>query len=372
MTTIRMIGTIAAILALGCGAAWAASSTATGVSSSMNPAISLNTLFLGQWNDDTPTADENFVDLQEAEIQFSSVVDPFWTADVVLAVHPGHGEDDHGMIADLEIATLTSTAMPAGLGLTLGRFYVPFGRHAVLHTHQYPFTRAPLAQRMILGDHGLTEVGVAVDGTLPLPWWSELSVYGVDGDAEIFDGEDRDPVFGLHWSNLWDLTDDATFELGGSYLDGPGAPHEGEAGGLALAGVDATWKWTSSSRSHGPAAEVSFEAYMPDAEHGEGDPSGWFALAQYRFHRNWWLGGGYGRVNDAEMHGHEDDHEKADHDHELADWTEWKAALTFAPSHFSSLRGEVSRIEEIDGDVSDLRVSVQWNFTIGSHPAHLY
>jgi len=338
----------------------------------MNPAISLNALFLGQWNDDTPPADENFARLQEAEIQFSSVVDPFWTADVVLAFHPAHadhGEEAHGVVTDLEIATLTSTAMPAGMGLTLGRFYVPFGRHAVLHTHQYPFTKAPLAQRMILGDHGLTEVGLKVDATLPLPWWSEVAVYAVTGDAEIFDGEDRRPAAGLHWSNLWDLTDDATFELGGSYLDAAAAPHEGEAGDLGLAGVDATWKWTASSRSHGPAAEISVEAYLPDAEHAEGDPSGWFANAQYRFHRNWWVGAGYGRVNDAAEHEHEHD-EKADH--ELADWNEWKAALTFVPSHFSSLRGEVSRIEEIDGDMSDLRVSVQWNFTIGSHPAHLY
>ncbi len=348
----------------------AASSTATGVSRQQNPAISLNALFLGQWNDDTPTADENFAKLQEAEIQFSSVVDPFWTADVVLSFHPAHdhdGEEAHGLIADIEVAEIHSTSMPAGFGLTLGKFYAPFGRHAVLHTHQYPFTRAPLAQRMILGDHGLTEIGAKVDWTAPMPWWSEVSVYGVNGDAEIFDAEDRAPVFGARWSNLWDVSDGGTLELGGSYLSGPGALHEDEAGDLAVSGLDLTWKWASVTQSQGPAANISAELMMPDHEHGEGDPMGWFLHAQTRVHRNWWLGAGYGRVDDMMEHHHD---EKADH--ELADWTEWKAAVTFAPSEFSALRAEVSKIEEVDGEMSDLRVSVQWNVTIGSHPAHLY
>jgi len=342
------------------------SSTATGVSRQMNPAISLNALFLGQWNGDTPTGDENFIKFQEAEIQFTSVVDPFWVADVVLAFHPAHaheGEEAHGLETDIEMAALQSTFMPAGFGLTLGKFFVPFGRHAVLHTHQMPFTRAPLAQSNILGDHGLKEIGALLEYTVPLPWWSDLSVYGVNGDAEIFDTADRDPVFGAHWSNLWDVSDGGTIEIGGSWLNGPAALHEDLPGTLEVKGLDLTWKWESVSRSHGPAAQISAELLSSNSE---GDPFGWFIHGQTRFHRNWWLGLGYGRMDNVEEHHH--DHKE----HALADWQEMKAALTFVASEFSSLRAEVSRVEEIDGEDSDLRVSVQWNFTIGSHPAHLY
>lgn len=346
-----------------------ASSTATGISRAMNPAISLNGLFLAQWNNDTQTSDENYVKLQEAEIQFSSIVDPFWAADVVLAIHPAHDHGDeeaaHGMETDLEIAALRSTAMPAGLGLTLGKFYVPFGKHAVLHTHQMPFTRAPIAQRMILGDHGLTEVGALAAWNAPLPWWSELQVYGVNGDAELFDAEDREPAFGAHWSNLWELGDEATLELGGSWLTGAAAPHEGAAGRLDVYGADLTWKWVASGRAKGPAAQVSAELLLPDPEHGEGDPLGWFVHAQTRLARNWWAAVGYGRVEDIELH----EHEKAD---ELTAWREWKVALTFAPSEFSALRIEGARLEEIDGAATDFRLSAQMNFTIGSHPAHNY
>ena len=370
----RFLSTALAVLALGAMTAAAGTSTATGVSRTMNPAISLNALFLGQWNDDTPTADENFAKLQEAEIQFSSVVDPFWTADVVVAFHPAHaedGEEAHGLVTDLEIAALQSTRLPAGLGLTLGRFYVPFGKHSLLHTHQYPFTRAPIAVQAFLGDHGLTEVGAKLDYTVGLPWWSELSVAGVNGDAEIFDAEDRAPAYAVHWTNLWDVSDGGTLELGGSWLSGPGALHEGEAGGLDVWGADLTWRWESVTRSHGPAASVSAEIIAPDPEHAEGDPFGWFVNAQARVQRNWWVGLGYGQASDAS--GLEHDHaEEAEAEDELLDWTEWKAALTYAPSEYSALRLEAAHLEAADGGPSDLRVSLQWNFTIGSHPAHLY
>ena len=364
--------TVMVILIIAAVAYAGGSTTATGVSRHMNPAISLNALFHGQWNDDTPTGDENFIKLQEAEIQFTSVVDPFWTADVVLAFHPAHaheGEEAHGLETDIELAALQSTFMPAGFGLTLGKFFVPFGKHAVLHTHQMPFTKAPLAQNIILGDHGLKEVGALLEYTVPLPWWSDLSVYGINGDSEIFDAGDRDPVLGAHWSNLWDVSDGGTLEIGGSYLNGPSALHEDVAGTLDVMGLDVTWKWESISRSHGPAAQISAELLLSDAEQGEGDPRGWFVHGQTRFHRNWWIGLGYGRMDDAVEHHHDADKEDT---HSLADWQEMKAALTFVSSEFSSMRAEVSRVEEIDGDASDLRVSVQWNFTIGSHPAHLY
>jgi hypothetical protein len=357
------------LLVLASNAFAGASSTATGISRSMNPAISLNGLFLARWNNDNQSVEENFVKLQEAEIQFSSIVDPFWAADVVLAVHPAHvhadGSADHGMVTDLELAALRSTTMPAGLGLTLGKFYLPFGRHAALHTHQQPFTTAPIAQLLILGDHGLTEVGALVDWTAPLPWWSELQVYGVNGDAELFNTADREPAFGARWSNLWELGDEATVELGGSYLTGSAAPIGGLNGRVDVYGADLTWKWVSAGRAKGPAAEVSAELLLPEVERGRGDPLGWFVHAQTRLSRDWWLGAGYGRAQDVAP----PEEEKMAG---LTTWREWRVALTFAPSEYSALRLEGARLEELDGGPKDFRLSAQMNFTIGSHPAHNY
>jgi len=361
--------TIVAMLALTSVAGAESSSTDTGVSRLMNPAVSLNALFLGELAQDV--GDANRLAIQEAELQLTSVVDPFWTADMVVAWHEEHeehedehhdekAEDAHGaahFVTDIEVATLRSTAMPAGLGLTLGKFHLPFGKHARLHTHQYPFVRAPIAVQSFLGDHGLTDVGVSLDAPVPLPWWSEVIVYGVDGRAEIFDGEHRDLAYGARWNHLWDLSDDATLELGGSYLTGPAGGYER----LNRTGFDLTFKWVDADRSHGPDATATLEVILPETEEHLDAPYGYYGHVTARMHRNWWFGIGAGAARVVARH------EGLDYTFlGLTDYKEIKGNIVFAPSEFSALRAEVSDLE------GDLRVSLQWNFTIGSHPAHLY
>jgi len=361
------------------------SSTATGVSREFNPALSVNGLFLGQTSSDEPTAEANGIGLQEAELQFSSVVDPFWEADLILALHPAHAESgdvegahDHaGIELDLEVATLSSRNMPAGLGLVLGKFFLPFGAHVPLHTHQFPFVRAPLAIQAFLGDHALSETGVEVAASIPLPWYSELRVYAVNGDAALFDAGNRDLACGGRWMNMWETGLESTLELGASLLAGPAHPHheDGEehpAGDLRVYGADLAYKWTSSTRSQGPALSFRNEIILPDPEYGEHKPWGYYSLLQYRFHRNLWLGVGYGEALKAHLDLHHHEGDAGEEEHEAGDWRELKANLTLAPSEFSALKLEVSHIEQRDGDFEDLRLMLQWNFTIGSHPAHKY
>ena len=56
----------------------------------------------------------------------------------------------------------------------------------------------------------------------------------------------------------------------------------------------------------------------------------------------------------------------------MGDLREYKFNLTFAPSEFSALRAEVVYYQDNVTREDDLRFIVQANFTIGSHPAHLY
>ena len=365
-----------AILALGAAAVAAepaaSGSTITGISSLMNPAISVNALFLGETSADDDGLDANRIGLQETEMQFTSVVDPFWTADLVVAFHQeiGHDPDDEAtFVADIEVARIRARSLPAGLGLVLGKEYLPFGKHAPLHTHQFAFVRAPVAVRSFLGDHALAEVGARAEATVPLPWYSEFTAYAVNGDAEIFDAHDRDLAWGARWTQTWDVAPTATLELGGSLLHGPGARQQDEpAGGLGVYGVDLTYKWISGARSHGPAVVWTSELILPDPEHAEGDPLGFYTHLQARVHRNWWVGFGAGQAADVSGHVDVDGGEIET----LATWNEYRANLTFAPSEYSALRAEISQLDEAGGDADDLRLSLQWNFTIGSHPAHLY
>jgi hypothetical protein len=375
--------------------AGAQSATSTGISRDHNPALSVNTLLLGRVADQSTSADLNGVNLQEAELQLTSIVDPYWKANLVFAVHPAHADEAEGEDAehahggyegDVEVAYIDGTGLPHGFGLRLGKDYVPFGKHAPLHTHQFPFVDAPVAVQAFLGGHGVSEVGARLAREVPLPWYADLEVYAVDGRAEIFDGASRDLAYGARFINLLDLSTTATLELGGSWLHGPQAggylalehAHEGAAGNLDLIGADVTFKWVSAGESRGPALNLTAEVIMPQVDEVAGDPLGWYAHAQYRFARNWWLGAGVGAL-DRDLIEHDEEHEEghADehHDHGLFAWeevVEAKANLTWTPSEFSALRLEVARYDDRLGDADEWLVSLQANFTIGSHPAHNY
>jgi len=383
------------LLAAFCAAAAApvlAQSTATGISPEFNPAISVNTLVIGRVAERSTDRAYNGGDLQEAEVQFTSVVDPYWNANVVFAVHPTHDhaqdnaeggetESHGGYEGDVEVAYVDGQALPGGFGLRLGKDYLPFGKHVPLHTHQFPFVDSPVAIQACLGNHGLTEVGVRLSHDLPLPWYSDLAAYGVDGQAEIFDGASRDLVYGARWTNLFDLSLESTVEVGGSWLEGPLSadyllldPDVTLAGDLAVWGADLTYKWISASASKGPALTMTGEVIVPRPDQGAQDPIGWYALAQYRFARNWWLGLGAG-VLDRDLPEPAEEEESGPEHGGLFAWEEvreYKANLTWVPSEFSAVRLEGARFDDQIGDNDDWLVSLQVNVTIGSHPAHLY
>ncbi len=338
------------------------SSTSTGVSRLMNPAISANGLFLGTVSRDNPASDANGIFLQEAEVQFTSVVDPFWTADVIVVW--AQQEDSETYDTLIETASLRSTNMPAGLGLTLGKFFLPFGKQAMLHPHQWAFVDAPLAVHEFIP--GMLDVGVSVDMSVPLPWYSEFTVYGTDGQAGIFDSDNRDLSFGGRLTNMWDLSMDGTLEFGGSFITGPGADRElTGTKQQSTFGLDLTYKWSSGTLSQGPAVNWTNEIVIPEPdENGTGNPFGFYSQFQYRFARTWWLGLAYGLTRDKSIYdgGFES----------LEGWNEAKINVAFVPSEFSTIRAEVAYQERDDKSADDLRFSLQWNFTIGSHPAHLY
>ncbi len=355
-----------------------ASSTATGISRLMNPSISLNSLLLGQVSRDVPTREANQFDLQELELRFTSVVDPFWTADMIIGFHAhGHGdegeheaESDHeaegesGIVAEVEKVMVEYRNMPRNLGLRVGKDHLDFGKHNPLHTHMYAFVKAPVGITAFLGDEVLTATGIELAWNTPLPWWSELKVYAANASAEIFDPESRDPAYGARLSNLWDSSDFSTLELGLSALTGPGvAPADLSADRWNMYGADLTWKWVSGSRAGGPAVNFTNEILLPDPEYKLGSPLGFYSQVQYRFGRQWWLGVGTSVARDAIA---------GTADAALHTLREFKFNVTLTPSEFSAIRFEVYREEDLDGDYEDLGAYVQVNFTIGSHPAHAY
>lgn len=347
-------------------AAQSGDTTTTGTSRAFNPAISLNALFLGHYLDaeaeaDNDTGDhehdhgatpEEGVSIQEVELRFTSDVDAYARAAATLAFH-----DEEVHFEELYADILT---MPAGLGLRAGQFYAPVSRENTQHTHNLPFVQRSLAQAHLFGE-GWSSPGAQLSWLPELPFYTELRAAGVDAsDTEWFGSEENGGMAGVgQIVSMFDLGESTTFGLqaGG----GIGENSLDDLSTVASAGVDLRWKPARRTIYRGLRlnsevlwAERKGEEPMDDDLRPPGEVTGWTTYAQYQFARRWWVSGRYDWMDPEEG----------------GDQTRWGASFSFVPSHFQALRLEFSSTD--DGEDISNSVFLQYNITIGSHPAHLY
>ena len=282
--------------------------------------------------------------VQEIELQLSAFVDPYLKADLIFAVPGGEG-------LELEEGYLTSQGLP--VTLKMGRFLAEFGRHNLLHAHQFPFLDAPLVNDRLLGDTGLVDTGISGSLLLPLPWFAEASAQLLNGDGELFASDHgEDLLYVGHVKNFWDLSDVSTLELGISAATGANAADEL----TSVFGGDLTFKW-SAARTR--SRSLVWQSEYVYARHNRGGArrkeGGLYTLAQFQVAPRWWIQGRY------DLFGVPEEDEKEQRISGL---------LAFVPSEFSAVRLQYSFLDEEGESVN--QVMAQLNFTIGSHPAHRY
>ncbi len=324
-------------------------STASGTSNKLNPAISLNALFLGELTD--PREETDGLSAEELELIVTSVVDPHFKAFANVSFTPDRSGPESEVA--LEEGFVRVMGLPEGVGLRVGRFLLPMGRHNQLHTHQFPFITAPRAVEAVLGEESVGDVGVEASYSPLLPWYVNLRVYGSDGASDAFDRDGRDLVYGGRVENLWDLGEATTLEISASALSGSKASHR-----RILYGGDIRLKWKNIRKTYGRAFTWVTE-FLGDHIPGHPEESGVYTLALYRFARRWWAGGGYSWDSSASAPGDRGSENEA------------RLQLAWVPSEFSGLRTELGWLDPLERR-RELTARVQLNFTIGAHPAHQY
>lgn len=336
---------------------------------SFNPDISINTLFLYQNSSrgNAAAADSpNGFSLQEAEIQFTSDVDPYFRFAALFAVHPhkdtdpepGHTAATHYHFEPEEIYAET-LSLP-WVTFKIGKFKTAFGRHNLLHTHAYPFIDAPLAHQEFLGEEGMNDTGLSAALFLPTPWFSELTAQALSGDQlHAFGSENPNTTVSLiHFKNLIEITDAATVQLG---LSGAIGKNEFRRE-TRLAGADLTFKWRpivyGNTRSLSWSTELlSRETQTLTSTLRE---NGWVSFLQYQLAQRWWLQGRAEQVSTRELLFTE-----------RAVTHKQSALVAFLPSEFSGIRFQYDHLKD-ERDFVEHKLSLQMNFSIGAHPAHLY
>jgi uncharacterized coiled-coil protein SlyX len=345
----------------------APASTGKGILNSFNPAISVNGLFGGGYSTNPETTQRlsnpdfhNGFNFQEAEFQFTADVDPYWKANFILAVdRAGKAEIEEGYVTSEQ---LPYDLLPRDTSLKLGKFFVGFGKHNLLHAHQFPFIDRPLINQATFGDEGLKEPGLGLSYLLPTSWFSELTFQGLAGENESLfrAGEEskRRGAYHGHWKNFFDVSDSTTLELGNSYIAGRNSD-AGHRLSQAI-GVDLTMKWRP-LRQATEKGLVWQNEYIYFSRDRDRDPAsrggGFYSSLQYQFARNWWIQGRYDLLGVPKL----DDGRK----------NRWTTLLALVPSEFSALRLQHSYTTQNRGK-SVNEILLQMSFTIGSHPAHQY
>ena len=91
-----------------------------------------------------------------------------------------------------EEAYILTLGLPANLAIKAGKMYTSFGRHNLLHEHQFPFVEAPMVHLNLFSDEGMNETGIETSWLLPVDWYSELIGGVYNGDNPILFNSEED------------------------------------------------------------------------------------------------------------------------------------------------------------------------------------
>ena len=347
-----------------------------GKGKAFNPDVSTN--FLGLWrrgtgfSNDRFSSDRNGFSLQEAELQLFSDVDPYLRAVALFSISQEDGKTSFGI--DPEEVYVETISIPA-VTFRAGKFKMALGRHNQLHTHAFPFIDQPLINTRLFGAEGLNEAGVSASILVPTSWYTELilQAFGTNNDTlygnQTVNGvttqgalESGQTGVLVHLKNLWDLSEDLTAELG---VSGTTAKNQ-FARTTSVGEGDLTFKWR-------PAVGGKYHAWIWSTEYFDGNRVGFYdangnstarlggmaSWVQYQFAERWWVQGRYEFVGAPRTPIEPIEHKQS-------------ALIGFFPSEFSGFRAQYDHVNNGPRGKADHALSLQYNITIGAHPAHAY
>jgi len=314
-----------------------------------NPDIAAIGNFVGAAGE-SPGGGEPSLNMQEAELSFQAVVDPYARADFFVTLSPDE--------VALEEGYITFPTLPGGFLTKVGKMRDAFGKVNGQHPHTLPFLDRPLVSKNLTGgEDGLADAGISVARLIPNPWlFLEATGQVYQGNSEVFQAPTRgDLAYVGHLRAYHDIGESTNVDLGGSIAYGHNGMTEDTT--TRLLGVDATLRWKPLRRSiytHFLArGEVTWSRRgQPDAV----DAVGGYGFLEYQFGRRWTAGVRYDNSERADAPGLRD--------------TGGSFILTYRPSEFSLVRAQYRRTSFADTDSPANELLFQLLFAIGAHGAH--
>ncbi len=316
--------------------------------------------------------------LDAAELFIFSPIDPYANMYVNIPF------TENGV--SIEEAYIVTTALPEGWQIKLGKFKSNFSRLDAQHPHAWDFWDIALPYRAFLGAEGLGgEKGVQVTYLLALPIYTQVGVEVLQGENDLMFGqtaEDGPHAFTFFVKSSVDTSDNSTLYFGPSVLFGktknpniiPGAEVASDS---ALYGMEAVWKWKPSSRE---ALTIQSEYLLLTQSGNSTDlttsavlalrrtQDGFYIQTIYRKNR-WGVGARYDLLElfqDSFKEGGIQQSFGGKPHRETA-------SLEYTPSEFTRVRLQIThdKSDTVTGRTNDEAI-LQFNFSIGAHPAHSF
>ncbi len=358
--------------------------SATGISRSFNPAISVNSLFYGMGSSkNEPLYSQSSLTqglhYQEIEAMVTANVDIYLKSLVTVSVSEQDG-------IGLEEAYLTTLRMPIPATIRGGQMLNTFGQHNLLHLHQFAFADSPLILDQLFGPD-LNEVSIEAAYLMPTSWYMDATAGFLNGDNPILFNSNKpgDFAYLFHLDNLWDIADEYAIRLGGTFLTGQrGLYHLDDFTSVGsdttrilsgVWGLDLHLKWKPLQRGRYRSLTLQGEYIHANLKFNESTSEplhGYFVQLLGQFNIRWWLQCRYDWYNQSkELNRFFPLPDMASDytDNDLSS-SRFSFALGYVPTEFSAFRLQYNYIE-VNGE-TESQIIVQLNVTIGSHPAHKY
>jgi len=334
-----------------------------GASKVFNPDISVIGNFLGKAGQPNPIefgrdGARPPMELDEAEVAFQAFVDPYAKANFFLSLTP------QGI--DVEEGYANFVTLPYDLTAKVGKMKAYFGKDNTWHTHVRPWVDQPLViHNLFGGDEGLNDTGVSVSKVFPNPWNLYLEATGeaFKGDvANVFQRRSLNELFyNAHLKGFRDISENSNIEVGTSYAHG--ALAGASSGTNQFAGLDVTYRWRPLMQGLYSSFIGRLEAVTNNRSDLEHHLKGFYVSADRQFARRWFAGVRFDS-SDRPVAGEQSTLRFTDRGA--------SATVTFWPSEFSQVRGQLRRTRYGDIGKSVNEFLVQLQFSIGAHGAHTF
>jgi len=331
---------------------------------------------------------QNGFTVQNVELTIAGGVGPYFDAQAnIIYQIDNEGET----VVELEEAFFVTKSLPFGLQVKGGQYYTEFGRHNVLHPHNWSFVDTPIILTRFFGGDGLRSQGARVSWLAPTDWYSEVyfGIQNAKGETvtsflnaageeiagrTLLDRDVRDfndLLYSVRWLNGFDVSDTLSMNIGLSGVWGPNA--SGLDTDTQIVGADMYFKWQPEYSQRGFPFVSSHTEILKrwyelgdnnDPSHDELRDTGFFTQVLWGFSPGWVAGL---RAEHAYASGNTSTDPLRDNRSRLS------PNLTWYPSEYSKVRLQYNRdwTQHLDEKTAD-SLFLQVEFSLGSHSAHKF